>query len=644
MREHHCFDKVKEWHGRPNGFRAKIVMEDANPVPPFDPITPDEIADLYNMDSVASEPGAEAESACDTVIRDDDVDDENVGWELCDDTKSKSKQEAIAHYNTLMCLNTEILESGDYASKGKSGLCVQCADGAWVPLAKALTVWQWKEWVSRERGPRFWVGLLPEHRMLPPGHNCTLGTLLVIALSPGVIALVRVHRVDKSGAEFGVKSCKLVPGAQNILLAAELVWMTSIMSDAGTEFTASGLFLPSVSSNQVLNVSPTLLPSTQGSNNAVMDTSRFAAHGTFITQDGFSSLRSSYQIETLSESNDAHSMQDDSDIALCCRCSKGWWSDATGNLVSCTGPCSRLFHACCAEVDTTNVDWQCMRCSGVDDAVCSSCDKEWYCDQKETADGSPNEYYTGAMLQCCGDKCGLWYHQQCHQPKIDDTYVAKQTLKSRSKGKRGNWAGKPWRCDACVQHNSAGAINKSRKTTVQSSTESALPDLTEHTPMATEWLCMSCNTITPVECTQCSEPTCMKPYAGYGALRYEDTTSTQARVSRRHKAPTVHDGLIPWGSAGTQIRENRTNREKIHCDMINPAPKDPAVEPCLVVQDEPTIAYTCVQWSCTSCNTVSLNEVDVCSEPSCQKPRSRFGLDAPCETVGPQARPTRSKH
>ena len=629
MKEHHCFDKVKEWHGRPQGFSALIVMGDANPVKPFDPVTPDAIATLYNMDSEATEHGADAEN-----VVDEDVDGP---WELCADTKSKSHQEAIGHFNALMTLNTLIKESGNYAIKGKSGLCVQCADGAWVPLAKALAVWQWREWVSRERGPRFWVGVLPEHRKLPPGHNCTLGTLLVIALSPGVIALVRVHRIDKSGAEFGVKSCKLLPGAQNVLLAAELCWRTSKVGDSGTDFTASGMFLPSVRGNQVLTISPPIAPATKGSNNAVMDVSMYVAHGTFISQDGFRSLRSQHPTISPNDAEDADNTMDGADIVLCCRCSKGWWSDETGKLVLCSGTCLRMFHPSCAEVNTNQVDWQCMRCSGVDDAVCTSCDKEWYCDQKEAEDGTPNEYYTGAMLQCCGDNCGLWFHQQCHQPKIDDTYVARMTVKSGSKGKRGNWAGKPWRCDACKEHNSAGAIKKPRKSIGAPSVDPTMTNAPQPPPQARDWLCMSCNTITPIESTLCSQPTCQKPYAHFGVNRVDDNLLPKGRASARHKAQTVHDGMVTWGDAGTRVSENNSNREKIHSGMVNPVPEESIVPE----RDAVDVTDIALQWSCMACNTITSTNSDVCSQQTCRKSRLLFGLDAPSGEQGARKRASR---
>ena len=45
--------------------------------------------------------------------------------------------------------------------------------------------------------------------------------------------------------------------------------------------------------------------------------------------------------------------------------------------------------------------WECARCMGADDAICHSCDKEWYNDVPFT-NGFLNKDYTGCTLQCHG--------------------------------------------------------------------------------------------------------------------------------------------------------------------------------------------------------------------------------------------------
>jgi hypothetical protein len=631
MKEHHCFSKVKEWHGRPKGFDALVVMADANPVPPFNHVTPDDIASLYNMDS-AGDKGAEGE---DSGGDNDTVDEQ---WYICEGTKSQNHLDAMENYRELMTLNQSTQASGQFAVKGNSGLEIQCAHGKRVSLAQALSVWQMREWVSRERGPRFWVGVLPEHRKLPPGHTCTFGTMIVISIFPGIIALGRVHRIDKSGAEFGVKSCKLYPNTPGVLLTMELCWNTGITNDLGTEFVASGLFLPSVKGTDVLAVSPSIALGTKGSNNAIMSVDDFASNGTFLTKDGLQSIRPELE-EVVVVMNDNEDDDDNECQGLCCRCSKGWWSDTTGKVVMCSGGCKRLFHPCCAEVDTSCVDWQCMRCSGVDDAICKSCDWEWYCDEKVCTDGTPNPYYTGAMLECSGDNCGLWYHQQCHEPHIEDVYVATQVKrKPGSKGRRGNWSGKPWYCAACKPNAGAGSIKKRKQApaTARVIAEEVPHQEEEHEPptsRAHEWLCMSCNGVTPIANEICSEPTCRKSYSHFGVDFSIGEVSSHSRTGQRKRTATSHPGQVSWEKQ--RVGDNMCNREKLHSSMVNPVAKDVVhdrvVHDALVaiVPDDPSEDDKAPEdglWTCIACNTITHNNFDVCSKHSCQKQKSIFGV------------------
>ena len=302
-----------------------------------------------------------------------------------------------------------------------------------------------REWIDRNRWPRFWTpAVLPEHKALPAGHNCTLGTILVVtygATEKSLIALVRVHRLysgDKPEPSFTIK-----PQTASQRFMVELCLPTSSDVNGALRFVASGRHLPMTSSKQVLGLASVVSEGSL-SHAATMDAGvvkELTKKSQFVTINNLSA-------ETLVPQKHT-SIADETERDCCCRCQHDWWDDNTGKIVYCDGPCDRSFHTSCAGLDNVpQGDWLCARCTGEDNAICVVCDKEWFCDESETEDGKPNGYYTGSMIQCAG-VCEHWFHQECHHPAIPDRYVCTET--GRKRGKKKRTQDDKWHCSSCKE-------------------------------------------------------------------------------------------------------------------------------------------------------------------------------------------------
>ena len=130
------------------------------------------------------------------------------------------------------------------------------SDGDKGYIQELLKDLQPREWISRERGPRFWVGVLPEWRSLPPGHNTTQGTLFVFSYGTADKKLIAMGRVQTIhiGAE-SPKSCELKQNSkQKFSLELCLNQNSEDVPGGGLRFVASGRSLPPISGEKVLSV------------------------------------------------------------------------------------------------------------------------------------------------------------------------------------------------------------------------------------------------------------------------------------------------------------------------------------------------------------------------------------------------------
>lgn len=618
--------KAKEWHGKPPAF--DVVRTDTIAGVLYGPVTPQ----MYAQHTQAQGPMGEAQLP--EVAEVGEVQD---GWDFSNSATHKHR-EAKESYDSLL----ELLKglSGPTASNSNSGLSVSSRTGEQINLQQALSVWQRKEWVSRDRGPRFWVYNLPEHKKLPHGHNCTLGTLLVVRYAPNNLLLVKVHRMDRIRAEEHVRSCKLVAGAGNQLLTVEVCWQvpppTGCPTD-GINFEASGVFLPSLDARKVALVSPCMHEPTIGSCACAITVASVAEctvnKETFLTAGGFSSLRPNGIL-----CDDIEAGNGDSAVGpnTCCRCRKGWWDDCTGPVLQCSGPCMRWFHSDCAGVDFKD-DWQCLLCTGVDTAVCASCNQEWFSDDKLRRDGSVNPYYTGSMLQCDGQNCGLWYHQQCHQPRIPDSHVAPATSVTGKKRKKANFLGKKWHCAACIACTPAQQ-RPSKKQSSKPNVDIADPP-SKHT-VVKQWICVSCDTMNAADVNTCGHSDCQKARSHFGCDIVESEGGH--RTSSRQTRTRTHEGTLPWD--GIRLADNATNVQQMHSSLQQPTLQQSPQQPQSVPQDVVMASTQDVlrpQWMCISCQTINAAGIDTCGHTDCRKFRSECGVNISVQTTTGHRRSSR---
>ena len=341
-------------------------------------------------------------------------------------------------------------EKGADAKQAAQNLAVLMKDGTSIALLKALKMLQPREWIDRNRWPRFWTpAALPEHKGMPAGHDCTLGTVLVVdygLAEKKLIAVVRVHRLyHKDTAEH---SFSLKPRGKHQKFMVELCLPDGgdASVDGALRFVASGRHLPMLPGASVIGLA-TVRAEGSFSHTATMQASTVAE----LTKSASFVIVANVR-DTDLVPKPVSPMQDDTDKDCCCRCQRGWWDDSTGKIVYCDGHCERAFHTSCVGLDAVPTgDWICARCTGEDTAVCAVCDKEWFCDDRTDETGNSNGYYTGAMLQCAGP-CECCYHQECHNPRIEDKYVHEEATQRKSKnGKKRARAKKnlDWRCATC---------------------------------------------------------------------------------------------------------------------------------------------------------------------------------------------------
>lgn len=620
LREHGIQQKAKEWHGRPLSFQDKLVKDDAVFKIAFGPVSPAELAAQIQR----TPGGGDNSNAADDALQ-------KQGWDF--NCKSQNRLAAMQAYESLVETVSNL--KGDMnrvTHTCASGVAVKTLCGALVSLTRALSIWQLREWVNRERGPRFWVGDLPEHRALPPGHNCTFGTLVVVRIAPEAIVLGKVHRIDRVRGEEHQRSCKLVVAGRDQLLTVEICWRVPHPPGADTSctyFEASGVFLPTCNGQMICAIAPEMCEPAIGSATVPMAQAAHedfrATHGTFLVEGSLASLRESDDIEVVDQHHShGDDNNDEDESVVCCRCLKGWWDDTTGHVTCCSGPCERLFHSDCAGVDTTEDNWQCLRCSGVDDAICASCDCEWYCDEKLRGDGSVNPYYTGAMLHCDGQGCGLWYHQTCHVPTINDSFVApRQAVDRRKKGRKGNFPGKKWHCAAC---------DRDRPRRARQRTPRPLPASPEPSYDVTHWMCTSCNEQNAVSIATCSNTQCRKPRAQVGVdvtMPSKDSGAGLHRRSHRARSNVDDAGRVPWH--GVRVADNASNAQQMHGSFESTTVAAPV--PMGTDSTAPTgdivapVASEATSWLCIACSTVTSVNSDTCCNDDCRKSRAMFGAD-----------------
>jgi hypothetical protein len=549
---------------RPRGM--KIVMDDEIAAAPFEPTGADGVP--KNDAAVRAELAA--------MERDTPAGDE-AGTRA-----ATPQQEQSARHNPRLQRLSEIIETNCHIKRRLTEICktkamvftekgrdvkqaaqnltVLMRDGTSISLLQALKQLQPREWIDRNRWPRFWTpAALPEHRGLPAGHNCTLGTILVVKYGLAekkLIAAVRVHRLynnDKTESSFNLK-----PGSKHRSFMVELCLpnCTDVSMDGSVRFTASGRHLPMVPCADVLGL-------------ATVAAKGAFSHTDTMPANTVAELTKSASFVTFNNVKDADllqkqvaSIRDETEKDCCCRCQHGWWDDNTGKVVYCDGHCGRAFHTTCVHLDDVPVgDWICDRCTGEDTAVCIVCDKEWFCDERYKGDGAPNGYYTGAMLQCSGP-CECWFHQECHHPGIDDKYVCGEG--TQRKGERGK---------------------KKQK----------------RAPRSLDWRCTACKGARTTE-----RLAARQERATNGADEPVVAETTAARRSSRDKVQASDNGRIPM--AGISTRETRSNVQRMQNEFVQPtgagAPASQDVRP------RPSIEYADgLLYKCTRCDQMKPMEL-----------------------------------
>ena len=520
---------------------------------------------------------------------------------------------------------------------------------------------------------------MPEARLLPVGHNCTWGTIIVISVSGG-IALARVIRMDKIGAEVACKSCKLQICKDKQDLTVELCWMvppeqdTLPLPQGGVRFVSSGCCM-SAKGKQVLVVNPAMLSDERGCITAVMsreDVETCAIHGNFARADSFATrAHGSFSAPEMQALIDAH---EGDEAITCCRCGKGWCQDTTGPLHLCHGTCVRHFHVACLPSDTVLDDaWQCGLCTGEDDAICEVCRFEWYDNRRiieQAGHEISNPYYTGFLLQCEEATCVRWYHQNCHEPSIGDEFVEVEIgNNSTKKGRKGNKKGKKWYCQACKPKVGAAALlpsgdasKKHKRVRIVSSST-----MEDSEPMTHDWACSKCSISMLLGEDNCTCPGCRRRVCGTGGCGMPrrivgiDITAEGATRAKRKRgnANPIASGMVSWDKVSTA--EHRSNNAKItetfHAPKITPPPimhhNVPVIDapshqmpPPKCTSEEVTLT---THWMCSKCAVTMGPKEHVCMCPGCsacgarcQMPRDLVGLDVQ-EAGAPRSRRRQSK-
>ena len=332
--------------------------------------------------------------------------------------------ETISNISNPMgvCETVPVRAANGVVTQVPTNMAVMDNDGEWHGLNETLAVMQLQEWVSRDRGPRFWTGALPEHRALPPGHNVRHGSLLAVTWPAPVVAqqtlaIVRVTHILVGSA--APKSCTLDNKSSTVQafraeICVQLRGPQARGPPGGACFVATGRHYPGLlKASLVLHV-----VALQGCPHEVVAT---LEHEEYMAYTGtgavFLDMSRLAVWKPLQDPAggivaDAHGSEDQT----CCRCTMGWWDDTTGILLQCQGLCQRFFHAECLEKPESLLlgqmhDWECNKCAGRDTEVCDACGEEWFCADTDSA------FYTGEMLQCEG--CHRWWHQTCHEPEVN---------------------------------------------------------------------------------------------------------------------------------------------------------------------------------------------------------------------------------
>ncbi len=312
-------------------------------------------------------------------------------------------------------------------------MAVMDSDASWHALNQTLANMQLNEYVSRDRGPRFWTGPLPEHRVLPDGHDVTRGSLLLIdwpsrPLMPQTIALVRVSHILLGAS--AAKSCKLdkKPASNQqfrVEICVRLPESQARGKAGGACFVATGRSYPGTLRSSLVKHVVALegCPHEIVANMDQDEVSVYTCAGTVFLE--LSALAAEPAgPELIDDPENSETFEE-----VCCRCSIGWWDDTTGSLEQCQGGCMRCFHRTCLDEQENDAldksaDWQCNKCSGRDTEICDACENEWFCDDQESS------FYTGSMLQ--SDACTRWWHQTCHEPRITNADAKKKKWRCAS--------------------------------------------------------------------------------------------------------------------------------------------------------------------------------------------------------------------
>jgi hypothetical protein len=428
------FGKWKVFN-RPVGM--KLVMDDDIAAAPFEPAgadgvpKPDKVV-RAEMAAMAAEgpasvdaPSSRVSPAGSSVGAETDKERLKRLDEIINNNRDSKKQLSKACNSGALVLP----EQGKDVKQVSQNQTVILKDGSVISLRRALKMLNPREWIDRNRWPRFWTpAVLPEHKALPTGHNCTLGTMIVVtygAKEETLIALARVHRLYSGDKPESSSTIKPQNGGQRFMV--ELCLPTSSDANGALRFVASGRHLPMTNGKQVMGLASV---ASEGllSHAATMSAGvvkELTQKAQFVTINNLSA-------ETLVPQKHT-SIADETEKGCCCRCQFGWWDDSTGKILYCDGPCDRGFHTSCAGLDNVpEGDWLCARCTGEDNAVCVVCDKEWFCDEPGTEDGKPKGYYKGSMIQCAS-VCEHWFHQECHHPAIPGRYVCTE-IGSKGRG------------------------------------------------------------------------------------------------------------------------------------------------------------------------------------------------------------------
>ena len=599
----------------PKAFVSHIVMCDENPARVMEPCGADGLAPFLNLDDIQTHGATDV----------DNIWKDGVGSAQTQASKL-SRQVAIDKFKRLRRLVEHLRKHGPLALPPKHNqgvvMCRTC-DGHYIGVMSYLSNANPKDWFSKDRGPRFWVSILRDARTLPPGHNCTWGTIVLVSISGGVIAVGRVHRFEGDTTT----SCKIKCRMDTKQLYLVELCHEILSTNTQKKFAPSGCYF-TAKNKEILEVPMRVQPATNGESACVLDECDWAPlvqlYGKFVDHSSLFAIDGLVRpVATPEENDDAN----DPMLAKCCRCGSGWSFDQTGKMTRCGGVCARWFHQGCVDAPATPGppcpdDWECARCTGDDDAICHFCDKEWYNDMLLLHDNSRNPYYTGFTLQCNG--CNRWWHQVCHDPPITDEYVQLAhdgTVKKKTKSK-------DWMCAGCVEAQHSRIQDPTRvyshalrdamdaptdvdlqrdvvdaptdvdllhapkavdigyqlpraalpsPTTIAATNASTPtpPDAPKEPAEPTPWVCSKCGiTMAPHEdccsCMGCSQCTsgCNLPRRLVGIVVIEECGKLL-----RQRGTIARAGMVPWD--GVRTAENRTNREKIVSSFFKPSAAQP---------------------------------------------------------------------